>query len=74
MELTIATEIITLIVTLLGSLGATLPFVAKYKLKLTQVKALIISVDSALHDNRITPAEAKVIIRQARELVGTRKI
>ena len=74
MELTIATEVITLIITLLGSLGATMPFIAKYKLKLSQVKALVISVDAALNDNKITPIEAKQITRYARELLGTAKI
>ena len=73
-ELQVTSEILTLILTMIGSLGATLPFVAKFKSKLSQAKALIISIESALEDDKITQAELKHITRYAREIVGTKKI
>ena len=73
-EFGITSEVLTLVITLLSSLGATLPFIAKFKSKLSQAKALIISIDSALEDDRLTKGELKQITRYAREILGTKKI
>jgi len=73
-ELEITSEILTLIVTLLGSLGTTLPFVAKFKSKLSQAKSLIIAIESALEDDKVTKSELKTISRYAREIIGTKKV
>ena len=74
MTLELTSEILTLIITVMGSLGATLPFIAKFKSKLSQAKSLIIAIDSALEDDRLTKPELKVITRYAREIIGTKKI
>ena len=66
--------LITLVLGILGSLGSTLPFVAKFKTKLNQAKALVIAIDSALEDDRISKAELKIIARHAREIIGTKKV
>lgn len=73
-EITLATELVTLIISLIGSLSATLPFIAKFKAKVSQAKAFIISIDVALEDDKITRAELQAIARQGRELIGTKKI
>lgn len=73
-EIQVASEVVTLILTAMSSLGATLPFVAKFKSKLSQAKSLIIAIESALEDDKVTKSELKTISRYAREVVGTKKI
>ena len=73
-ELTIASEVLTLIISLIGSLSTTLPFIARFKGKLSQAKAFIVSVDSVLEDDTIIRAELKMLARQTRELIGTKKV
>lgn len=71
-EIQVTSEIITLVITAMTSLGATLPFVAKFKAKLTQTRSLIIAIEEALADDKVTKAELKIIARYAGELVGSK--
>lgn len=69
-EIQITSEILTLVITALASLGSTLPFIARFKSKLAQTRALIIAIESALEDERVTKSELKIIGRYASELIG----
>lgn len=62
--------VMTVAVTLLGALGPTLPWIAKLRLRITAVKNLLIELDNALADGKITPAESKSIISTARKVIG----
>ncbi len=68
-DLTIVSDVITLTITLVGSLGATLPFIVRFKSKLTQTKSLIIAIYSALEDDKVTPAELKTIMKYAKKVI-----
>ena len=74
MELETISTIATIFITLLGSMGVTVPFIAKLKSKLSQTKALVIAIDQAFEDDTITVKELKGILRYAREIIGTKKV
>lgn len=66
-----------LLLGIISALIPTLPVMAKIKNSLTQTKvklsqtsALIIAIESALEDDKITKGELRVIGKYAKELVG----
>ena len=73
MEIGISSELLTLIITLVGSLGATVPILAKFKLKLNQLSVLLIHLDEALADDKISKEESVRIMGMVKVLVGGSK-
>lgn len=63
-------DLLTVAVTLLGSLGTTVPILMRFKTKVSQARVFIATIEDALEDDKITAAEMKLIIRTARIMVG----
>ena len=62
--------VMTVAVTLIGALAPTLPWIGKLRLKIAAIKNLLIELDNALADGKITPAESKAIVATARKVIA----
>ena len=67
-------ELVHIILGIVGTLMGAIPALARYRTKINQVKALFVALDEAMSDDKLTTAEIKLLIRQGRELIGTKKV
>jgi len=66
----LGSEIVTFLLTVMGALGPTMPYINKLRTKLSAIGTLLEQIDVALADNKITPAEMRAIVKTARKVVS----
>lgn len=63
-------EIVTFIVTILGALGPTIPWITRLRSKIATIRTLLEQIDLALADGKLTPAEMRAIVTTARKVTA----